>query len=348
MKSKGKFILALMIFVGISFFASVFTFRGIIEHVKIDSKETTESFKEEQFNVIWSSLHSLLLQSEKEVSSISFKIESDILNLPEERLSQLQYDLTNDIHNNDLHQILMENIEFHNLNNIANHRNGIVVMSTKGYIEDFNYRRAKVFSHDETNSFRNWQDSIDKSYNSSLEKNAIEKLLNRTSGIIALESYDLTKNEDHIQIKEMTYDSLLQVFLKEGMEGLRNYQIFVPYYITDFGDIFGTPDILQGIKVENNKIIIIQEFNLYDQITNNNSMINNDHIENINKRSSELLGWIYLTGLLLIAAVVGLIFYFCTVYNSMIEYEEIHEQLLQYQNEALSNDKQCENLDNND
>lgn len=322
MKSRSKFIIGIMIFVVLAFSSSVFGYKSILTLVKENCVKTTESFKEEQFKVIWSSLNSLLLQSEKEVSKIAVIVERDILALTDEQLQDLQYDMTYNIHNSDLHKILMRNIENQNLNNINNHRNGIVVLSTKGYMEDFNYRRAKLISDDHTASFRVWEDSINSSYNQKLEINAIEKLLNRTSGIIALETYDLVGNDEHIMIKEMNYESLLNVFLTEGMEGLRNYQFFVPYYITDIGDIFGVPDISQGIEVENNKIIIVQEFNLYDQLMSNKTHLFDDsEINNIASRYNELLRWLYIVGIILVSAVSGLIFYFCGIYNDMIERE---------------------------
>lgn len=328
MKSKTKFMLGMMISVVLIFASSVFVYKNIMDIVVRNEETTTQAFKEEQFNVIWSSLLNLQLQSEKEIFDLSSKIENSILALSNEQLIQMQYDMTNDIHNNDLHYILMKNIENQNLNNIKNHRNGIVVMSTKGYIEDFNYRRAQEISSERTALFREWQDSINNSYNKELEKDAISKLLNRTSGIIALESYDLTNNPEHIKIRELTYDSLLEVFLKEGMEGLRNYQIFVPHYITDFGDIFGNPDISQGIKVQNNKIIVVQEFNLYDQITaNENKLANNDELKDLTARYNELKIWLYFFGLLLIIAVISLIFYFSTLYNHLIDCENLEECL---------------------
>lgn len=327
MKSRSKFIIGIMIFVILAFSSSVFGYKNLITLVKENCQKTTEAFKEEQFKVLWSSLNNLQLQSEKEISKISEDIEKDILALSDDKLQNLHDDMTNNIHNQDLHDILMKNIENQNLNGIKNHRNGVVVLSMEGYMEDFNYRRANLVADDHASSFREWDDSVKNSYNETLERNAIEKLLNRTSGIIALESYDLVNNENHIKIKEMNYESLLKVFLAEGMEGLRNYQIFVPYYITDIGDIFGTPDISQGIKVDNNKIIVVQEFNLYDQImlTENSELFSNDEIKNIASRYNELLRWLYIVGIILVTGVSGLIFYFCGIYNDIIE-REFEEQ----------------------
>lgn len=316
---KANTFLTVIMFVAILFVVAVLFYRLIISKVEENRNLTTQSFKEEQFNIIWSSLETLMLQAEKEVTKISNNIEEDILKLSPEELAKLQEDMNNDILNHTLHEILNSNIEGESLNDINNHMNGIVVMTIDGYIEDFNYYRAMT---DNESNIREWKLAIDRSYNKKLESDAINKLLNRTSGIIALESYSLFKNPVHIMINELTYDTLLEVFLKEGPNGLRNYQIFVPYYITDIGDIFGEPDIIHGTKVNNNKLIVVQEFNLYDQIINNqDNLFNDDHIERVIRRYNDLLNLLYLFGIMLIGMVASLILYLCNIYDRLLEQE---------------------------
>lgn len=317
---KARNFLTIILVVACLFTASVFMYRSVINKITDNRQETIEAFKEEQFNVIWTSLETLLLQAEKEVTEISKEIESDILSLSPEKLEQLEMDMNNDVTNPDLHQILNSSIKYHSLNGISNHMNGIVVMTTDGYIEDFNYYRA---TEENGSIIRTWEDVYNNSYNTELESDAIDKLLNRHSGIIALESYNLTKNDNHIKIDELTYESLLSVFLEEGIYGLKNYQIFVPYYITDFGDIFGNPDIEHGTKVNNNKLIVVQEFNLYDQIMNrHDELFNDEQIRLVITRYDEVLRWMYIFGISLITAVAGLIIYLCNIYNDILDNEE--------------------------
>jgi hypothetical protein len=213
--------------------------------------------------------------------------------------------------------------------------NGIVIMTTDGFIEDYNYYRAIC---DSDSNIRKWEVDISNSYNKELEKDAIDKLLNRHSGIIALESYNLTKNDNHIMISEMTYDSLLNVFLEEGLNGIRNYQIFVPYYITDFGDIFGNPDIINGVKVDNNKLIVVQEFNLYDQVVKNyNDTFNDSEIKNIIERYDMLLRLMYTFGIMLACFVTLLVGYLSNTYNELVcyEYEEDEEESSEIEEQSI-------------
>ena len=327
---KSSSFLTVIFIVVFLFAGSVFWYDYAIDKIVENKEKTINSFKEEQFNVIWAYLENLQLQADKEITEVSKSIEEDILSMSHEELTQLQSDLTNDIFNDKLHKIFAKNIEGVGFNGIKNHMNGIIIMNNDGYLEDFNYHRA--VSSNESN-VREWETDLERSYNKELEQDAINKILNRNSGIIALESYNLLKDDnDHIMIEEMTYESLLNVYLNEGLCGLRNYQIFVPYYITDFGDIFGEPDILHGSKVDNNKLIIVQEFNLYDQITSNHkNLFNNDLVDNITTRYNDVLRILYIFGISLIASVLCLIFYLCNIYNKLVYHEE-----------------ECENTDNNE
>ena len=322
--AKSSSFLTMIMVIACLFTASIFVYKYVIDKTIDNRNATIEAFKEEQFDVIWSSLNAFMLQAEKEVTEVSKNIEKDILELSEEELKLLEEDMDNDRINQNLHEILNSNIKDHSFNGIKNHMNGIVVMTVDGYIEDFNYYRA-VSSIEYY--LRLWQTDINNAYNKELEEDAIDKLLNRNSGIIALESYNLIKNADHVKINELTYETLLDVFLNEGIYGLRNYQIFVPYYITDFGDIFGNPDIVHGAKVDNNKIIVVQEFNLYDQIMHNQNMLfDNDEIKNIITRYTELLRLLYILGISLAGSVIGLILYLGNAYNKIVYVEEEYEE----------------------
>ena len=326
MQTKVKSAVAIITAAVILFAGTILIYNNIVSTVQANTEVTIEEFKETQFNSIWMYLELLSQQANEEVTLISKNIENDLLSLSDEELKLIEADMNNDIHNSTLHNIIMENTESRNFKNISNSRNGIIIMSTDGYMEDFNYRRADKCDNTD-NPFRTWEDSINHSYNKDLEEDAIDKILNRTSGIIALESYDLTGDEDHIKIKELTYKSLLKVYSEEGLEGLRNYQILVPYYITDIGDIFGVPDISQGILVDNNKIIVVQEFNLYDQIIATGSSIFDDsQIQDYINSSESLLNLLRLFGTTLVISILGIILYICNLYNNtLFDDDDDHE-----------------------
>lgn len=347
MQTKVKSAVAIITAAVILFAGTILLYNNIVSLVQDNTGVTIEEFKESQFNSIWMYLELLHQQADDEIVLISHSIEDDLLSLSEEELALIQSDMSNNIHNQTLHNIIMKNTESKYLNNIGNFRNGIIIMSTDGYMEDFNYRRADKCDNI-TNSFRTWEDSINHSYNKILEEDAIDKLLNRTSGIIALESYDLTDNPDHIMISELNYKSLLKVYSEEGLDGLRNYQILVPYYITDIGDIFGVPDISQGILMDNNKIIVVQEFNLYDQIIATDSSIFDDsQIEDYIKKSETLLNFLRLFGTSLVISILGIILYICNLYNNMLFEDDDHNDDHEEELEIETENNETENGDSN-
>lgn len=324
MKIKPKNLLGMIMTIILIFSSSAILYRNIIVTVEENLGLTIQELKQKEFETIWSHLEDFHEHARQEVDIIASNIEDDILSLPEDKLEQLHSDMDNDIINQDFHNILNSNIENYNFNGIDNHQNGVIIMNMKGYVEDFNYRRASECSiTDEAHSCREWSCSIENAYNQELEKDAVDKLLNRTTGIIATESYNITHNNNHIMIEELTYDALLNVYLEEGLNGLRNYQIFVPHYITNVGDIFGTPDINHGVKLENHKIIVVMEFNLYDQLTN--GYLNDDvNTDSLTYRYDTLLRELYIFGLVIMVTVVVLILYLCSVYNDLILHEMIN------------------------
>ena len=326
MKIKPKNLLGMIMTIILIFASSTILYRNILLTVTNNRDLTIMELKEKQFEMIWSSFMDFYEQAEKEVDVIASNIEDDIYSLSEDELKQLSYDMDNNIFNQTYHNILISNIEDYTFNDIDNHQNGIVIMNMNGYVEDFNYRRAETSSgHEHTSHlYREWSYGLENAYNNELEEDAIDKLLNRTSGIIATESYNITHVKDHIMIEELTYNTLLNVYIEEGMKGLRSYQIFVPHYITNVGDIFGTPDISHGVKLDNHKIIVVLEFNLYDQLTTEYSADNNVNIDNLTYRYDNLLRWLYIFGIVIIVAVVILILYLCSVYNELILKEEIN------------------------
>lgn len=323
MKIKPKKLLGMMMTIIIIFAASAILYRNVIVTVEENLNMTIQEVKADRFELIWSSLTEFHKNAKQESDKIASNIEDDIMSLSQDELNQLQSDMDNNIINENFHNILMNNIENYRFNGIDNGQNGIIIMDSNGYLEDFNYRRA---DKDSDNNSRSWQSNIDNSFNKELEKDSIDKLLNKTSGMIATESYNISHIDNHIMIDELTYETLLNVFLKEGIQGLKNYQILVPHYITNVGDIFGNPDIVHGVKLENHKIIVVLEFNLYDQLEVKYQNNNNVNIEALTYRYNNLLRSLYIFGIILVLSVTLLILYLCSVYNSFVMHHELYDE----------------------
>lgn len=201
-------------------------------------------------------------------------------------------------------------------NGVDNSRNKFIIATMRGIIHDSNYKRV------DGRTSRSWESEIKSSYNSVLEEEAIARLLDRTDKLIITESVNFLRKDygDHTKITTATYDSLLEVYLSEGLEGFANYQVFCPVYITNNGDIFGQKDIVNGIKMENNKIIVIQEFNIYDQIVQNRpDLLDDSEVIDLEIEYSDNISLLYIIGLCFIGFMIVMLIYFSNSYNNYID-----------------------------
>jgi hypothetical protein len=69
-------------------------------------------------------------------------------------------------------------------------------------------------------------------------------------------------------IADKRIEDLKDTFDEYGFEGFRDHIFYGKAYITETGDVFGTPDISESTmkKNMNHKLIVVQKFNMYDVI----------------------------------------------------------------------------------
>ena len=284
-----------------------------IQGVKREQDMAVEQLKEEQFAQIENYLKILGEDARGEVKEVSNNIEKDINTKVD--LDKLKSDMDNNVMSKELHEILIENIEGKCLHGINNYRNGIIVATEDCILEDGSYDRSSTEP-------RSWDHDIKNSYNPDL-KDAYYKIINHhTDDLIVIEPVNLMDDDsNHTKVSKMDMNILKDIFMNEGIEGLRNYQFFAPSYITENGDVFGQEDIIQGQRNDTHKIIVIQEFNLYDQIQKEYpEMINfNDDIKYLQSRHTDTMNWLYVLGCLYIISTVIMLIYTSSVYNQFIE-----------------------------
>ena len=64
----------------------------------------------------------------------------------------------------------------------------------------------------------------------------------------------------------MTLKDFTDVMINEDIDSLASYDILIPKYITDNGNIFGEFDVAGQDRKSNNKLIIVQKLNMVDWI----------------------------------------------------------------------------------
>ena len=167
-------------------------------------------------------------------------------------------------------------------------------------------------------------DYLETTYNAALFKSALKKIRTRSDVPMALEPYNYL-DEDHMMISEITYDNLKQVFMKEGLKGLRNYQFFAPAYITETGDIFGNKDIIAGVSQPTHKLVVIQFFNLYDQFMHIDADFDDPVVyKEIRLKYQHMLA--YILGFSACAIILVCIIFCMAIFNNLIDIEDEEER----------------------
>lgn len=322
-KSKKNPIRKMAIFIAsilLIFGAAILLYSAVLSSVKNAKQSAMDQAKDTKFDLIWTQLQLSLEESYANAEIVAEHIEQDI---------KTEFDLTDlkdalDANDADAYQrlskLVAKNIERISLNDIDNHRNSVMVMTGDGIIlEDYTIDLStKIPAGDNFNKY------LDTSYNKELFLDALRKLKIHSEYIIAIENIDYTGNDDHIKVSDVNRNTLKQVFDAEGLAGLQNYEFMTPVYITDTGDIFGTKDIVGGIPQENHKFVIVQTFNLYDQIIrNNHEYADNDYEDSIIERYDDVLVMLYIFGIILVVAIAACILYMMALYNFITDrYED--------------------------
>ena len=204
----------------------------------------------------------------REISdSVKNKIVTDIPSkYPDVNDGRLKSDLA-DLNNDTPISSIMSNAIKDVYLNVNNNHNTCIVLTDNGFIAD---RRKPLSFHGKT-----WNEIKALSPNPELEelfiKNALRGPIN--DGIVF---HQVLNTEDEKQIKNMTMESLKNAYTKYGLNEMKKYNIVVFSYIYDDVDIFGKPHMnTHGILKESDKIVVAQEFNIYDAIASHSAVFLN-------------------------------------------------------------------------
>lgn len=328
-KSKINRLVSIILLTLASFIIILTVCDNAILSIKNSRAAAIEDVKKRDFATVWMSILNYMEDAEKQTSGVATNIENDIrANFD---LKDLQTKLDNgDVEAREkLSEIFRENIDGVYIGEVNNNRNSIIIL--EGYdsiVEDLfvdpeSREEGAVIENPSSPTLSQYQNTT---YNKELFTSAVRKIRTHTDKIIAIEPYNYIKGE-HEKIPEMNYHNLERVYINEGVQGLRNYQFLAPVYITDSGDIFGQKDIENGVPQENHKFIVIQTFNIYDQIMFNSPEFgDDDYIGRINARYDRILNSLYIMGIIICTLIVFIIVYFFSLYNILItkEYENIY------------------------
>ena len=322
-KKRVRSMMIVILLMLVSFVGIVGTCTISINTVKQAREEQIVDVRKRDFETIWGILQMYLNKSKTQTEEIANAIETEIKNTVDLDNLKERLDHNDPTADQEIYEIIRKHIENVHFGGVSNNRNSIIVL--EGYdtiIEDFlvDPDSRESDKQDIEVSGRKISDYISTTYNQDLFTSAMQKIRNHTSGIIAIEPYNYIDKEGHTLITEMSFATLEEVYVKEGWEGLKNYQFLTPIYITDTGDIFGQQDIEHGIHQDTHKFIVIQTFNLYDQLNSVKSDIgDDDYIGRLDYRYSEILNSLYILGIISIIMIAIIIIYSFSLYNMIID-----------------------------
>lgn len=298
------------------FLVILIAYSDIIKIIHSNHHEISEDYKSKQFDSIMLCYDGLYEDAYNQAIKISNSIEKSIKE--DLDLNDLRYQMDNGIIPDELYSVFEKNIKGKSLNNVKNSRNGLFVLNDKKVLIDFNYKRVNNNGFQE----RLFENERTVQWNKLLYDNAIKNIFNQTGNITAIETF-ASDNNNHIKIKGPTKPELEKVYKAEGIEGLENYQFLVPAYITDDGDIFGQKDFDKGLIQQNHKFIVIQEFNLYDQIKQEYpEVMNTENDINYYVDHPGSLNILYLMGCMIIASYLIVIVILVNAHNNALEESE--------------------------
>lgn len=123
---------------------------------------------------------------------------------------------------------------------------------------------GRSLSYETEGEFLTIENLLSLQTNNELNEQAINSILDNNQ-----DRYIFWQNDGKNELKTMSIDDLIDIYFRDGLKAMENYELLVPVYITQDGDIFGTKDNDGvGHKITNYKIIIVQRINIYDALSN--------------------------------------------------------------------------------
>lgn len=307
-----------ILIVTLVFFGVVFVYSDIIFTFTKSSQEIIKDFREKQFESIMLYFEELEEEASKNALKVSRSIEDDIKEFFD--LDDLKTTMDEGRIPHKVFDILENNTKNIHLNDIKTCRNGILILNNSGVLIDHNYERASIKRADRT-----YESGRNSSWNKGLYDNAIKKILNKTGkdSIIAIEVFE-PENKEHEKIPNPSYHNLEKIYVEEGIDALAGYQFLVPAYITETGDIFGQKDIERGLIQKNHKFIVVQEFNLYDQIqAYHKEFLDTVNEDGILSQHQFVLNVLYILGCFLLLSYLIVVVIFTNSYNYLLLKSEV-------------------------
>ena len=262
-----------------------------LEESKTNLKRTMAEIHQTEWTSIRTIVDENIAKAQLQADTTKGELRRKLLMHYGNNLDQLRHDLRVN-ESNKAHGVLQEVTSYKFLNKM-NDDNRIILADEHRIIAD-----SRLSASLKPN--RTWEEEANSRMNPVLYKDSVEKILHQQVPYAIIESSLYTKSHVGDAMETSDFNVIKSEYLKYGVGALKSYNIIVPSYLTDHGDIFGVPDI-------------IQEFNLFDSILPYNSLFEqynsakNSCKDIHDRRVSEIITRLILNLSIMILAFIALI-----------------------------------------
>lgn len=289
-------------------------------------------YKEARWNAFYSNTKAAINLAESglkyQSDNISYEINN---NLDREKL--LKTIRTNEFYP-EFDKMLRNNLEnniFTDNDQMDPNRNNIFVLANGHMIANYGYANIYSIKVDEDGEKKfyirnNLSDIIkDKFYNPELSSEALEKVLMQSDDIIVWQSRE--GNSEDPKYTHIGLEQLKEIFFKHGVDGFSSYEILIPSYITERGDIFG--EYVTGNEPSEDKLIIVQKLNLRDYFSNYNyvdrDILTLDGLKRLEEEYHNTTSYIFIFQILLYTCIGVFIYGVCVSINDIYNDDDEEE-----------------------
>lgn len=313
LSDKKKRMLSLVIlFSMIAFAAVILLYSYLTQSIGKSQDAYIEETVDSSFDAIENYIGELSFSASQKASNLSQDIETEIrlqypdLGVLKKEMSQKDYENLDRL----ISSVVQDKMY---LNKVENNRNSVFVATNHDIIFNPDYDSTTS----DKNEYETWQSFISTNFNKDLAKTAFKELTTMPDSYVFIEPYQ-SDVDGHTYYNKVDIDDLRTVYEKEGIEGLKNYQLLVPAYIKNTKDIFDNPEITVGVKHNTYRMIVIQRCNIYDQIMTNKPYLAQSNVDELIENRDSLLTIAYTVGIIMVIAFVSFIVLGTMLFNNFI------------------------------
>lgn len=307
---------------------SVFVINGFKTSLTNNHDIIHESYQDARWDIIKSNIDAAIQLGEFGLINSSNKIQLDIKDSLD--LDKLKTSLSdNDPYpefDKILRNTLQKNVFTRESVGMDQNINSIFVMVNGRLIANYTHNKDFISSTTKLGDENSIYEIVeDTAYNKELCKNAIRKIENQQNEDIIIWQRNAPKNSDIPMYTNMTYDSLRCIFNEYGIEGLESYDILIPVYITEYGNIFGDYDTPYNVE-GNNKLILVQRLNVYDYLLHYAPYALNDlDVSWLEMSHNSLISYIHIFECILYVAIVSYVLIVTVNINRIIDEQDYND-----------------------